>query len=531
MATTLESELTYQSHDGGKTWTRELFGFEQQIASMAANSTSDGFGAYTAGMSIVLPRILSKETMQEYVTSVWISLRRVVPTAALKSRGVDRDPSKFIYEYTVPSDGDEALQWANDTILWIDEKMTLHDREVDLYNNYWSPTTGHYVTDLVICPSSESKTKWNVLFHSLHSALDGRGSLQMFDIFVRFLNDLVCKGATPPSVSENWGEETKRLLPCVSLLVIRQLGLPLETLLPKPPIALEPAAQATPDGAPPLPFLRPFSVVDESPENIQNCKDVCLTVEQTLKLRKACRAHGYTVTQFLVALKAVTEVEWVMRFPQDDPEDQRLEAIRIYRESSIFPTAWNLVDQRYKLKDYTSHSSEHSSPSFAADGCALVLSMDAMRAVVKFDEATRKVETKPEHFWDTAVAESKKQWTSCDLSLNAYVTREVERREASKEFNGASYMVPALLSTSLGELEALDIATRFSESIPSEDPERILIEEFGIAIRTPTTLKTLLFWQWNNRLTIRVTTGAKWTTNDGIVAYNNIFERWINDVY
>lgn len=72
-------------------------------------------------------------------------------------------------------------------------------------------------------------------FHSLHSALDGRGSLQMFDIFVRFLNDLVCKGATPPSVSENWGEETKRLLPCVSLLVIRQLGLPLETLLPKPP--------------------------------------------------------------------------------------------------------------------------------------------------------------------------------------------------------------------------------------------------------------------------------------------------------
>lgn len=34
-----------------------------------------------------------------------------------------------------------------------------------------------------------------------------------------------------------------------------------------------------------------------------------------------------------------------MRFPQDDPEDQRLEAIRIYRESSIFPTAWNLVDQ------------------------------------------------------------------------------------------------------------------------------------------------------------------------------------------
>lgn len=61
-------------------------------------------------MSIVLPRILSKETMQEYVTSVWISLRRVVPTAALKSRGVDRDPSKFIYEYTVPSDGDEALQ-------------------------------------------------------------------------------------------------------------------------------------------------------------------------------------------------------------------------------------------------------------------------------------------------------------------------------------------------------------------------------------------------------------------------------------
>ncbi len=110
------------------------------------------------------------------------------------------------------------------------------------------------------------------------------------------------------------------------------------------------------------------------------------------------------------------------------------------------------------------------------------------------------------------------------------MTREVERREASKEFNGASYMVPALLSTSLGELVALDIATRFSESIPSEDPERILIEEFGIAIRTPTTLKTLLFWQWNNRLTIRVTTGAKWTTNDGIVAYNNIFERWINDV-
>lgn len=91
--------------------------------------------------------------------------------------------------------------------------------------------------------------------------------------------------------------------------------------------------------------MRPSPVVDDEPEFAVRTGDVCLTEEETEKVRRACRAHGVTVTHFFTALVVLAEVEWVLTVAQDAGEEYIKEAIEAYEKATHILSAWSIVDQ------------------------------------------------------------------------------------------------------------------------------------------------------------------------------------------
>ena len=91
--------------------------------------------------------------------------------------------------------------------------------------------------------------------------------------------------------------------------------------------------------------MRPSPVVEDEPEFAIRTGDVCLTEEETESVRRACRAHGVTVTHFFSALVILAEVEWILTVAQDAGDEYRKEAIEAYEKATHIMSAWSIVDQ------------------------------------------------------------------------------------------------------------------------------------------------------------------------------------------
>lgn len=116
------------------------------------------------------------------------------------------------------------------------------------------------------------------------------------------------------------------------------------------------------------------------------------------------------------------------------------------------------------------------------------------------------------------------------MALPAYMEREVMCQMYSTMFDAASYQIPALLNSSVGDLEALGLLTAFSPAVPSNKSKRLLLEQVSISVRCPTPTKMVLAWQWNNRLLIRPQSAAKWTSEKGLQAQCAVMKSWIDAV-
>lgn len=185
--------------------------------------------------------------------------------------------------------------------------------------------------------------------------------------------------------------------------------------------------------------MRPAPVVDEEPRYDIRAGDVCLTIEETEKLRKACKAHATSVTHFLTVLAIVAEVDWVLTIAQSMDESYDKNAIAAYADATDIMSAWNIIDQvclshqiirnlpdlylyrmeRIHMREYARHGSTKGSPTVTVDGFPLKFDMEAVRKVVKYDKATGKIErnASEEVFWTGLVMKSKELWNSIDVCL------------------------------------------------------------------------------------------------------------------
>ncbi|KAI5124894.1 hypothetical protein M0805_007323 [Coniferiporia weirii] len=542
----MQSDYEFSSANGGKTWTRRLFGIEQLIGVMS--SKTPGFGALTGGYVVAFPQLVSAEILKKPLEAAWIRLRSTAPVVAYKTKDYGNPEFSLYFEYSVPADEQAAREWAETTIIWHGDKMSIRERDIAMKNVWWKAADGHYNYQLHVAPDLEDG-KWQIMIHSGHWSSDVRGTLQLSELFFSYLNEyMVHDPPLVPSLAIKWGTETAKLTPPGAVAGTIASGLPMSTLFPKPaPEAVgKPAdspadmpqdaseAEQKPDAtAPrggPVFFLRPAPLVDAEPEYDARACDIWLTAEESAKFRNACRAHNVTVTQAITALMAVAEVEWVLRFAQGETEEERKQAVETYEKATHIPSLWNVVDQRHKLKDYARFASTRGSSPIGVEGFPLMLDMAVIRQAVKYNKESGEVQrdTSDAVFWNVVAKMCRDLWKSSDLDLSAYVQREMMCHAYSSMYEPTSYMIPALMSSSVGDIEKLGLLTAFSPSVPSNATKRILLEQVSVSVRCPTPTKMVLTWQWNGRLQIRPQTAARWTTDKGMQAMGEVMRSWID---
>ncbi|THH08645.1 hypothetical protein EW145_g2554 [Phellinidium pouzarii] len=547
----MQSDYNFSSPDGGKTWTRKTFGVEQLVAVMS--SKTPGFGSLTGGYVVAFPHAVSAEALRRPLEAAWIRLRKIAPVVAYKTKDTKNPEYSLYLEYTVPADAKTAQKWAEETIHWHKDKMSIRERDIAMKNNWWPAAEGHYNYELHIAPDVEDG-KWQIMMNSAHWSSDVRGTLQLSELLFTYLNEyMVQDPPAVPSLNIKWGSETAKLTPPGVVAAAIASGLPMSTLFPKlapkshdepmdsqadapsttTEVEVEQKSEAAPETAPPagpVLFFRPTPVVDAEPKYDARACDIWLTAEESAKFRNACRAHKVTVTQAITALMAVAEVEWVLKFTQGGTEEERKQTIETFENATHIISAWNVVDQRYKLKDYARHDSVKGSPPFSAEGFPLMIDMATVREAVKYNKTTGEVErdTSAAVFWDVVARMCQDLWHSSDSDLPAYMQRELMCQAYSKIYDPTSYMIPLLMSSSVGDIEKLGLLTAFSPAVPSNAAKRLLIEQVSVSVRCPTPAKMVLAWQWNKRLLIRPQTAARWTSEKGMQEMGQVMKSWID---
>ncbi|EJD00984.1 uncharacterized protein FOMMEDRAFT_141733 [Fomitiporia mediterranea MF3/22] len=563
----MQSDYEFTAKDGGKVWTRRLFGIEQLVGVMA--SKTPGFGALTGGFVLSLPRPVPAAALRIPLEVAWTRLRSIAPVVGLKTKDAKKDdasnPENSLYfEYAVPDDAESVHAWVKETIKWHDDPMTLRERDIAMKNIWWRAGDGKYNYELHVAPDVE-KDKWQIMIHSAHWSADVRGTLQLSELLFTYLNEyLVLHPDQEPSLSVKWGEETKKLTPPVALVAAQVAGMPVSMLFPKPPSGNGSAPETTqppeadaPNGnvqppnsdegeqklaqkedegsaaapAGPVFFLRPTPLLDETPTFDAVATDVWLTKDQTTQFREKCRRYGITVTQAVTALKAVAEVEWVLTYGEGRTGEKQKRVLETYEKASHLPSLWNVVDQRHKLKEFARYDGAKGSVPFGSEGFPLMLDMTTIRQAVKYNKETDKVErnTSDDVFWDIVAKHCRDLWKSSDCDIPAFLEREMMCNMYSTMYDPSAYMIPALMASSIGDIERLGLLTAFSPSVPSNAQERLLIEQVSISVRCPTPVKMVLSWQWDGRLLVRPQTASRWTSQKGLDRMGEILRSWIEE--
>jgi hypothetical protein len=121
------------------------------------------------------------------------------------------------------------------------------------------------------------------------------------------------------------------------------------------------------------------------------------------------------------------------------------------------------------------------------------------------------------------------------MSWPGHLQREIGSQQMIPLFVGEAYMIPSLLSSSIGDIERCGLMTHVSPLIRRQREakgetleDHILMDQFSISVHTPTPLKMILVWQWNGRMMLRLHSSAKWTTEEGMKKFGEIFSDWID---
>jgi hypothetical protein len=103
---------------------------------------------------------LSKEQLSTHVRAAWIRLRFQAPWIAYRCKDTLNDePNSFHFEYKRSTSPNEAEAWADETLIWRTESLSLEEWEVVIKQTYWDPGAGHFGIEMHIA-KSEGPNEW-----------------------------------------------------------------------------------------------------------------------------------------------------------------------------------------------------------------------------------------------------------------------------------------------------------------------------------------------------------------------------------
>jgi len=123
------------------------------------------------------------------------------------------------------------------------------------------------------------------------------------------------------------------------------------------------------------------------------------------------------------------------------------------------------------------------------------------------------------------------------MSWQGFLQREIGSQQMIPLFVGEAYMIPSLLSSSIGDVELCGFLTHVSPLVRRQREAKgeildkhLVMDQLSFSVRTPTPLKMILVWQWNGRMMLRLHSSAKWTSEEGMKKFGQIFSEWIDMV-
>ncbi|KAF7970399.1 hypothetical protein HWV62_24195 [Athelia sp. TMB] len=530
MSESESSPYTFSTADGGRTYTRTLYGFEAFCDSCA--SEADGLFFFAGSAALHLAPAPTPPALHSAIQSAWLALRAAAPQVACTTSFAPAPSHTWTYTYAVPSPG-EAAAWAAETLRWHGdgEEGTLQEHVDALSETWWDPARGAPALLLHVHPLCKADGRWLLTFQGPHGSLDGRGAFALFDHLCASLDALLAPSPAPAAELE-WGAETALLAGAGAVLT----G------------AFDAAAPVPARAAPPpgfVPFFPPLTKTP-APARVGLNRTLTLTPAQTAALRATCKQHGRTVTQVVDAAFALADVEAALLTAGLRGGEEREAVKGCFGGATHWVAALSFKDQRPAFPAHANVFGKEGSALFAVDGYDFVVDMDAIRGALKLNEAEGgawKVERDVgEAFWGVvgACAEGSGR---VQRDPAGYRAREAAKHAQLPAMDPAPMAVRTGVTSSLGHVEALGLLSSFTpsaavgtspspssaavETSPAPAPKRVTVDALHSVVRADLPLVLLLYWQYAGQLSFGFHTGAKWQTEAELGVLVDAFQGWV----
>ncbi|KAF7966304.1 hypothetical protein HWV62_39199 [Athelia sp. TMB] len=515
------SPYEFSTADGGRTYTRTLYGFEAFCDSCA--SEAEGLFFFAGSAALHLAPAPTPAALHSAIKSAWLALRAAAPQVACTTSFAPAPAHTWSYTYAVPTPG-EAAAWAAQTLKWHGEEEdgSLQAHVDALSETWWDPARGAPALLLHVHPLCKADGRWLLTFQGPHGSLDGRGAFALFDHLCTTLDALLAPSpSAAPAAELEWGAETALLAGAGAVLT----G------------AFDAAAPAPPRAAPPpgfVPFFPPLTKTP-APARVGLNRTWTLTPAQTAALRAACRARGRTVTQVVDAAFALADVEAALLTARTE---EREKVGALFGGATHWVAALSFKDQRPSFPAHARVCGGRGSALFAVDGYDFVVDMGAIRGALKLDAAGGWAVARDvgEAFWGVvgACAEGSGR---VQRDPAGYRAREAAKHAQLPAMDPAPMAVRTGVTSSLGHVEALGLLSSFapsaavgtssSSSPTSPAPKRVTVDALHSVVRADLPLVLLLYWQYAARLSFGFHTGAKWQTEAELGVLVDAFQGWV----
>ncbi|KAH8115367.1 hypothetical protein DFH11DRAFT_1726222 [Phellopilus nigrolimitatus] len=514
-------EYLFHKTSTDNVYTRKCFGMEVLTSNMI--EFCDGFTQLTISAAVSVPSSPSRESFEAHTRAAWLAFRHFTPGIACKAFRLPPPDNSFAFRYTVPLSPEDAEEWVDETVFFTDDVKPLYEKHLELKDGrWWLCSADRYVAELHVSPLESG---WQISIIFSHNSTDGRNSFAMMDLFLGFLAAELEERATPVSAIE-WGTEVVRLAPPGSFAMsLAEKGVP-------PDLTTEATASKDSEDAkdkstsPPAPVPWLYAPIETGGHG-EVSQVVKFSRETTSALHAVAKKRGRTITQVVTALSTLAHAEASLRIAAALGKERFEEVARAFSTSTHYLVAWNFMNHRHKLPGgYDSYESPTSAPLSPIDGVALLLSMDAVRKLVKLDDADSvRHKIDEDAFWDDMVQEVVNAWKAIDQSLDGYFARELAGHITYQNFDPSIFHIPALIVSSVGDLGRLGLLTSYLPRVGGQ-AQTLAVQDVvcGIRVRVPIVMNVL--YEYDGRLSCHFFSGGEYMTKEGLGLVTGCFEEW-----
>ncbi|KAF8904751.1 hypothetical protein CPB84DRAFT_1745765 [Gymnopilus junonius] len=513
----MASDLEFTPQNGAKSvYARRLHGSERMTAAIAEHA--DGFGHIYVGIHVTFKEDISQTALVAAVKEAWMQTRFLTPWMATRTSKIENAEAN---SWSLTYDACLKPAWAEETVMWRNEVLSLVEWEEKIEDAYWKPSAGRFGVEVTLARAPS--TGYHFLLSIAHWLADGRGILPIIDLLFVNLKAVLC-GRAQPSNSLPWGKEIERLSPAV-----------ISAIETSPNVANPPPPPAAPEGtSAPTQFLRPLIESTQWEGLPSKQAEIMLSQAETSAFHAVCKKHGTHVTAVLNSIHIIADVETALRVAANT-SSKSSEVYEAFHKSDVYPVFTNVADRRpYLSSRWPSVNAAGGFGSVVNDNFVTFHSMDLVRRCIRFDKDGSPLPSfsKPD-FWEGIASE-----TQALMKQNMKTTSDIFFLTQNgidavvPQFDPSAVAIPGIMCSSVGHLASLKLFNDFLPAVAGPDPGTpFVLEDMSFAVRaTGVTAVVAMMWEYNGRLAIHLQGSPRWHSPEAWKMFGDSVKRAIKEI-